>query len=156
MEVKRLFDLLTEQIERHADAPFIASKVDGAEGKVWKHYTFRETQQTADKVSQLLINLGLKKDDKIAIIAANRTEWNLVDLGSLQIGVVNVPMYPTISEKDYEFIFNDAGVQYAFVGDADILKRVQPLMSRVSTLKGIYVFDKVGGTPNLHDSLPEK
>lgn len=154
MEVKRLFDLLTEQIEKHPDAPFIASKVQGAEGKVWKHYSFRETQQLADRVSQLLINLGLKKDDKIAIISANRTEWNLVDLGSQQIGVINVPMYPTISEKDYEFIFNDAGVQYAFVGDADILKRVQPLMGRVTTLKGIYVFDKVGGTPNLHDSLP--
>jgi long-chain acyl-CoA synthetase len=154
MEIKRLFDFLTQQIELHPDAPFLASKVQGAEGKVWKHYTFKETQQETDRVSQLLINLGLKKDDKVAIISANRTEWNLVDLGSQQIGLINVPMYPTISEKDYEFIFNDAGVQYAFVGDADILKRVVPLMGRVATLKGVYVFDKVGGVPNLFDSLP--
>jgi long-chain acyl-CoA synthetase len=156
MEIKRLFDFLTRQIEKNPDAPFLASKVQGAEGKVWKHYSFKETQQQADRVSQLLINLGLQKDDKIAIISHNRTEWNLVDIGSQQIGVINVPMYPTISEKDYEFIFNDAGVQYAFVGDADILKRVQPLMGRVATLKGIYVFDKVGGVPNLFDSLPDQ
>lgn len=156
MEIKRLFDFLTQQIEKNPDAPFLASKVQGAEGKVWKHYTFKETQQEVDRVSQLLINLGLKKDDKVAIISANRTEWNLVDLGSQQIGLINVPMYPTISEKDYEFIFNDAGVQYAFVGDADILKRVMPLMERVTTLKGIYVFDKVGGVPNLYDALPSE
>lgn len=155
METKRLFDFLTLQIEKNPDAPFLASKVQGAEGKVWKHYTFRETQNEVDRVSQLLINLGLKKDDKIAIISPNRTEWNLVDLGSQQIGLINVPMYPTISEKDYEFIFNDAGVQYAFISDADILKRVMPLMGRVATLKGIYVFDKVGGVPNLFDSLPD-
>lgn len=154
MEINRLFDFLTQQIEKNPDSPFLASKVQGAEGKVWKHYTFRETQQEADRVSQLLINLGLKKDDKVAIISTNRTEWNLVDLGSQQIGLINVPMYPTISEKDYEFIFNDAGVQYAFVGDADILKRVMPLMGRVPSLKGVYVFDKVGGVPNLYDSLP--
>lgn len=154
MEIKRLFDFLTQQIEKNPDLPFLASKVQGAEGKVWKHYTFKETQQEADRVSQLLINLGLQKDDKVAIISTNRTEWNLVDLGSQQIGLINVPMYPTISEKDYEFIFNDAGVQYAFVGDADILKRVMPLMGRVPSLKGVYVFDKVGGVPNLFDSLP--
>ncbi|MCW5909025.1 MAG: long-chain fatty acid--CoA ligase [Chitinophagales bacterium] len=156
MEIKRLFDFLTHQIEQNPDAPFIASKVQGAEGKVWKHYTFKDTQQMVDRVSQLFINLGLQKDDKIAIISTNRTEWNFVDLASQQIGLINVPMYPTISEKDYEFIFNDAGVQYAFVGDADILKRVQPLMGRVATLKGIYVFDKVGGVPNLLDSLPQE
>src|SRR5436190_3490660 len=84
MEIKRLFDFLTEQIEKNANAPFVASKVD----KQWKSYTFRETQDISNQVSQLLINLGLKKDDKIAIIAVNRPEWNFTDLGSQQIGLV--------------------------------------------------------------------
>lgn len=150
MEIKRLFDILAAQIEKHADAPFLSSKVN----KQWKSYTFKETQDQSSRVSQLLISLGLKKDDKIALIAANRPEWNFTDIGSLQIGVVNVPMYPTISEKDYEFIFNDAGIQYAFVGDESIYAKVRTLLGKVPTLKGIYTFDKVTGANNFWDALP--
>lgn len=150
MQVTRLFDFLTEQIAKHADRPFIASKVD----KKWKHYTFQQTQDNANRVSQLLINLGLKKDDKVAIISPNRTEWNFADLGSQQIGLINVPMYPTIAEKDYEFIFNDAGIQYAFVGDESIYHKVRPLLGRVASLKGIYTFEKVNGANYFWDALP--
>jgi long-chain acyl-CoA synthetase len=69
--------------------------------------------------------------------------------------VVDVPMYPTISEKDYEFIFNDAGIQYAFVGDVEIYGKVKPLMGRVKSLKGIYTFDEIEGADNFFDALPE-
>jgi long-chain acyl-CoA synthetase len=150
MEINRLFDLLAEQVAKHPNAPFISSKVQ----KQWRTYSFAEVQEVSDRFSQLLISLGLKRDDKIAIIAANRPEWNFVDLGSLQIGVVNVPMYPTIAEKDYEFIFNDAGVKYAFVGDESIYQRVRPLEGRVASLKGIYTFDKIVGANNFWDALP--
>ncbi|HLP51537.1 MAG TPA: long-chain fatty acid--CoA ligase [Chitinophagales bacterium] len=150
MEIKRLFDFLSDQIAKHPDAPFLASKVD----KQWKSYSFKEVQENSNRVSQLLISLGLKKDDKIAIIAVNRPEWNFTDLGSMQIGLINVPMYPTIAEKDYEFIFADAGIQYAFVGDESIYQKVRPLMGRIPSLKGVYTFDKVTGANNFWDSLP--
>jgi long-chain acyl-CoA synthetase len=150
MEVKRLFDLLAEQIAKHPQAPFLSSKVQ----QQWKTYTFAEVQEVSDRFSQLLISLGLKKDDKIAIIATNRPEWNFADLGSMQIGVINVPMYPTIAEKDYEFIFNDAGIKYAFVGDESIYLKVRPLMGKIESLKGIYTFDKVTGANSFWDALP--
>lgn len=150
MEVKRLFDLLAEQIAKHPQAPFLSSKVQ----QQWKTYTFAEVQEVSDRFSQLLISLGLKKDDKIAIIATNRPEWNFADLGSMQIGVTNVPMYPTIAEKDYEFIFNDAGIKYAFVGDESIYLKVRPLMGKIESLKGIYTFDKVTGANSFWDALP--
>ncbi len=156
MELKRLFDFLTKQVAAQPNRPFLSAKLAVASGKVWKNYSFADVQDEANRVSQLLLDLGLKKDDKIAIISANRPEWNFVDLGTMQIGMIPVPMYPTISEKDYEFIFNDASIQYAFVGDADVLKRVQPLMGKVPSLKGVYIFDKVGGTPNLEDAAPKK
>lgn len=154
MEIKRLFDFLTKQVNSQPQKHFLSAKEEGGSGKIWKHYTFKDVQDYSNRVSQLLINLGLQKDDTIAIISANRPEWNFVDLGSQQIGLINVPMYPTISENDYEFIFNDAEIKYAFVGDETILKKVKPLLGRVPTLKGIYIFDKVGGVPNLIDSLP--
>ncbi|HWB63495.1 MAG TPA: AMP-binding protein, partial [Chitinophagales bacterium] len=154
MEIKRLFDFLTKQINNNPARPFLSSKVISNGSKNWKTYTFGELQEIANRTSQLYINLGLQRDDKIAIIAANRPEWNFADLGALQLGVVDVPMYPTISEKDYEFIFNDAGIKYAFVGDATIYAKVMPLLGRVATLKGIYTFDKIEGATHFMDSLP--
>jgi long-chain acyl-CoA synthetase len=155
MNAKRLFDLLTEQVNKNPDKFFLSAKDQPGTEKEWKNYSFKDTQLIVDRVSQLLIQLGLKKDDKIAIIAANRPEWNFVDLGALQLGVIDVPMYPTISEKDYEFIFNDAGIQYAFVGDAAIYDKVKPLLGRISSLKGIYTFDKVAGADYFWGALPE-
>ena len=150
MEIKRLFDFLTEQNEKQPNAPFVASKVNNQ----WKTYTFQEMQDNTNRVSQLLMNLGLKKDDKIAIISTNRPEWNFTDIGSMQLGLINVPMYPTIAEKDYEFIFQDAGIQYAFVGDESIYNKVRTLVGKVPSLKGIYTFDKVTGANYFWDSLP--
>jgi long-chain acyl-CoA synthetase len=154
MEYKRLFDILQNRSTESANLPFLSAKVAGPGGKAWKTYTFKDTQQFANRTTQLLINLGIKRDDKIAIIASNRPEWNFIDLGCLQLGAVDVPMYPTISEKDYEFIFNDAGIKYAFVGDESIYKKVLPLMGRVNSLQGIFTFDKIDGVKNFEESLP--
>jgi long-chain acyl-CoA synthetase len=154
MEPKRLFDILEGKVNEKPNAPFLAAKVQVANGKEWKHYSFKEVQDLANRVSQLLINLGVKKDDKIALIAANRPEWNFVDLGCLQIGAQAVPMYPTISEKDYEFIFNDASIKFAFVGDETIYNKVLPLKGRVASFIDLYSFDKIKGAKNFIESLP--
>lgn len=154
MEVKRLFDFLTVQVERQSQAVFLSAKDVQADGcKSWKDYTYQDVQTLSDKVSQLLLHAGLQKGDKIAIISANRPEWNFTDIGSQQLGIINVPMYPSISEDDYAFIFKDAGIQFAFVGDAAILKKVQPLRDKISGLKGIISFDKIAGVPCLKEEL---
>lgn len=154
MEIRRLFDYLAMQLEKHPEDPFLSAKETSAGEKVWKHYSYHDVDTFAARVATLLLDLGLKKDDKIAIISANRPEWNFVDLGSQMIGVVNVPMYPSISESDYEFIFKDAGIQYAFVGDASILKKLQPLLNKVPSLKGIYTFDNIDGAQHFLSALP--
>ena len=150
MEAKRLFDLLTTQIERNPDNYFLASKIQNT----WKQYTFKEVQDLADRVSQLLIQLDLHKDDKIAIISTNRPEWNFTDLGALQTGVTVVPMYPTISEHDYEYIFNDAQIKYAFISDHSIYEKVKPLLKESQYLKGIYSFDEIENATSFWHILP--
>lgn len=157
MEIKRLFDYLSFQLQKHPEAHFLSAKLQSESGqKYWQHYSFRQVQDISDKISQLLIKLGLQKDDKIAIISTNRPEWNFTDLGSQQIGIINVPMYPTISEDDYAFIFSDANVRYAFVGDETIYRKVQPLLNRTDSLQGIFTFDKIEGAtwlPEVLDSI---
>lgn len=154
MEITRLFDYLSYQNTTRPNEPFLTAKIQVVNGKEWKTHTFRQVQEMVNRVSMALINLGVKKDDKIALISANCPEWNFVDLGVQQIGAVCVPMYPTISQNDYEFIFNDAEIQYAFVGDRNILERVLPLENLVNSLKGIYTFEEIAGQKHYLSILP--
>ena len=153
MEVKRLFDYLTKQIEIDENALFLSYKEQGVAGKVWRDYSYQAVQDNSDLVSQFLLNAGLKSGDKIAIISANRPEWNFVDIGSQQIGIVNVPMYPTISEDDYLYIFKDAAIKLAFVENDTIFQKVNPLMGKVESLQGIISIDKLEGVTHFREAL---
>ncbi|MBE2246119.1 MAG: long-chain fatty acid--CoA ligase [Candidatus Competibacteraceae bacterium] len=149
MESTRLFDLLETHVSHRPHQSFLSAKVN----QQWKNYSFAQVQDMANRVSHYLLHLGLKKEDKIAIISNNCPEWNFVDLGALQIGLIDVPMYPNISEKDYDFIFRDAGIQYAFVENEEIFSNVKPLLGNVPTLKAIYSFKEVEGINSLEKIL---
>ncbi len=137
----RLFDLLPHYVARYNKPDVFASKVDG----VWKKYTAGEVIQLVDEVSLGLMNLGIGKDDKVAIISANRPEWNFVELGIQQLGAVSVPMYPTITVEDYRYIFNDAGVKVVFVGSAEIYEKVKAAREDAPGIQAVYTFDKLPG-----------
>ena len=100
----RLFDIIYFQQEKFPQNDSFAFKENGQ----WKHFSTQQMINTANAVSLSLLKLGVKPNDKIAIVSTSRPEWNAVDLGILQIGAINVPVYPTISEGEYKFIFNDA------------------------------------------------
>ena len=145
MEVTRLFDYLTLQATERPDQPFLASKVLKDGQKIWKSYTFKEVAYICDRVSQALINLGIKKGDKIALCAPNRPEWNFIDLGCQQMGAILVPLYPTASVNDFRFICADAEVRLAFVNDKGLYDKLQSIRSELPSLMEIYTFEEVPG-----------
>src|SRR5947207_14605804 len=106
----RLFDIIYHQKNQYAQADAFASKINGE----WKKYSTDDIISQGNKVSLALLKLGVQPGDKIAIVSNNRPEWNITDLGILQTGAVNVPVYPTISEHEYKFIFNDAEIKFVF------------------------------------------
>jgi long-chain acyl-CoA synthetase len=141
MEVKRLFDAPYYQLERFPKADSLASKANG----VWKKYSTQEYIDLANKTSLGLMELNVQAGDKIAVITNNRPEWNILDIAVGQLGAILCPVYPTISENDYKFIFNDAEVKYVFVSDTEILAKVNAIKLDVASLKGIYCFNKIEG-----------
>jgi long-chain acyl-CoA synthetase len=141
MEVKRTFDVLESGLKNFPLDVALASKVNGQ----WKSYSTKEYKALVDKVSEGLIALGVKKGDKIATITNNRPEWNFINYGVAQIGAVLCPVYPTISESDYKFIFNDAEIKYAFLSDKDLNTKIQSIRSEVPTLEKVYSFDEIEG-----------
>lgn len=150
MEVTRTFDLLSRYAELYAhkdDA--LACKVNGN----WVKYSTADYINNATYISHGLLALGLKKGDKIATIANNRPEWNFVDMGVSQAGMVHVPIYPTISKEEYEYILNHAEPSVIFVSDKALYAKIKPIGDSVKTVKNVYTFDDIEGAKNVKEVL---
>lgn len=141
MNVTRVFDLLPYQLEKFPQDVMFSMKINGQ----WKGHATKEVKQIADELSLGFLKLGLKKDDKVAIISPNRVEWNFVDYGVQQLGLVSVPMYPTITEEDYRYIFKDAGVKAIFVSNAELHQKVMRALEGLDNVQAVYSFDEVPG-----------
>lgn len=136
----RIFDLLPRLKENFSKADAFGMKENGK----WRTYS---TQDFIDNVNQLsagLLNLGIEKNDMIGIIANNRPEWHFADYASQQVSAVTVPIYPTISEKDVDFIFRDAKVKLVFISSKDLYDKIKPIADAAG-VKHIYTFNKIEG-----------
>ena len=98
-KITRLFDFPYYQLDKQNLLDALVTKQDG----VWVKTSTKEYIDKANTISRALLRMGIQKNDKIAVISTNnRTEWNIMDIGVLQTGAQNVPIYPTISEDDYQ------------------------------------------------------
>ncbi|WOC50821.1 AMP-dependent synthetase [Bergeyella porcorum] len=150
MSIKRLFDIPHQALVKFPKADMFATKYDG----VWRKTSTQEFINMGNKVSRGLLKLGIKPGDKIALITtATRTEWAVMDLGISQIGAVSVPVYPSISSDDYNYIFNNAEVKYCFLSDKGLLDKVNAIKDQVPSLKGVFTFDKIQGAANWNEIL---
>ncbi len=147
--ITRLFDFPYYQLEKYKlDKAFTSFKDNR-----WYSITTKEYVDQANQISRGLLRLGIKKDDKIAVISTtNRTEWNIMDIGILQLGAQNVPIYPTISKEDYEYVLNHSGATYCFVSDSTVLEKLNQVKENTQ-LKGVYTFDDIKGEHHWSDIL---
>ncbi|MFT6319986.1 MAG: long-chain acyl-CoA synthetase [Granulosicoccus sp.] len=142
MAVTRLFDFIYHQKENCPQEKAFGHKINGE----WKYYSTDQIIQMANQASCGLIKLGVQPGDKVALIVyKNRPEWVAMDIAIQQVGAINVPVYPTISPGEYEYIFNDAGVKIAFVGEGDLYEKVNSKINAIPTLTDIYTLDKAEG-----------
>ena len=144
-DVKRLFDFPYYQLEKFNLEKSLVTKYKGE----WVATSTQEYINKANKISRGLIKLGVKPNDKVAIISlTNRTEWNICDIGILQTGAQDVPIYPTISEDDYAYILNHSKSVYCFVSCEFVLEKINKIKEQVPTLKEVYCFDEIEGCEN--------
>ena len=148
--ITRLFDFPYHQLEKYNIPDALATKVNGK----WVKTSTEEYVKKANAISRALLRLGLQKNDKIAVISSNnRSEWHIMDIGILQTGAQNVPVYPTITEEDYEYILNHSEVSYCFVSDEEVLNKVNAIKANVPKLKEVYSFNEISGCKNWNELL---
>jgi long-chain acyl-CoA synthetase len=147
--VKRLFEIPYWQKEKTPRDNALVAKENGA----WKGYSTDQLLATAEKFGMGLMVLGLKRGDSAAIISANRPEWNMADFGMQMAGIINIPLYVTLSESEIIFILNDCKAKYIFTGDNALTEKIKRLSDKVPELQAIYSFDRNTGVPHWSDIL---
>ena len=152
MTPTRLFEFIEYQNEH---APLEKSFTTKYNGK-WESLSTENFISQSRAISRALVGLGIKAGDKIAMISSNnRSEWSVIDVGLLTLGAVNIPIYPTISSKDYEYILNHSESIYCFVSDQEVYEKVKSIQKNVKSLKKVYSFDKIKGCPHWSELLDE-
>lgn len=146
-EITRIFDLLQLSQEKFQKEDIVAAKQNGE----WNKYSTEKFIDLVESLSRGLIASGIKKDDKIAIMSANRPEWNICDFGIMQIGATQVPMYPTLAENDIKFIIRDAQVKLIFVSDQALYDKVNRVRALDQSGFKVYSFDHIEGVPHWQD-----
>ncbi len=142
--ITRLFDFAHYQLETHNLDAALISKKDGE----WVKTSSKEYLNKANALSRALLKMGVQKNDKIAVISTtNRTEWCIVDIGVLQVGAQNIPIYPTISSEDYEYVLNHSEAVYCFVSDEEVYNKVLKVKDNTK-LKNVFSFDEIEGCEN--------
>ncbi len=141
--ITELFDRITTKYANEK-RPVYMYKVD----KTYRGISYSEYRRTVELFTLGLASLGIHAGDNLAIISENRPEWTVADMAMLALGAVNVPVYPTLTPKQIEYIFNDAGVKIAVVSNTFQLNKVLKIMPEVKSLRRIIVMTDKGANGN--------
>ena len=150
-KITRLFDFPYYQLEKYSSIPdALVTKYNGN----WIKTSTEDYIEKANTISRALLRMGVQQNDKIAVISSNnRTEWNIVDIGILQIGAQNIPIYPTISAEEYEYILNHSQAIYCFVSDIEVMRKINLICDKTPLLKEIYTFNEIPNCKNWNELI---
>ena len=135
----RLFDFPRHQLENNPLDLMMSMPNNG--NRI--NYSTETFLAAVDRVGRGLIAMGLEVGEKVALISHNnRCEWNIMDHGIMSAGGINVPIYPTMTEADYEYILTHSESKYCAVSNQELYDKVMAIKDKVPTLQGVFVFER--------------
>ncbi|HDO26729.1 MAG TPA: long-chain fatty acid--CoA ligase [Bacteroidetes bacterium] len=141
MEVTRTFDIVDQLLREKQRNDALAVKRNGK----WEKFSTIQYKEFVDNFSYGLIALGFKKGDKIVTISNNRPEWNFVDAGMTQVGVVHVPIYPNQGKEEYIHILSHSDARMVIVSFQEYYDRIKGPLKKAPNIEKVYSFDKIKG-----------
>jgi long-chain acyl-CoA synthetase len=145
MPVKRTFDILEHCLRNYPRADAVCGKYDNQ----WIPFSTEEFARKSELLALGLMALGMKKGDRVATVSGNRPEWSFVDMALAMAGAVHVPVYPTISEEEYRYIFTHAETRFIFVSDDKLYKKLSPMVDQLVSLEQVFTFNQVPEATNI-------
>ncbi|HQI41036.1 MAG: long-chain acyl-CoA synthetase [Ignavibacteriales bacterium UTCHB2] len=147
--IPRLYQHLTEEYSKETNNFVIKHKVNGK----YVGITYDQFKEETDAFAFGLASLGIKKDDKVAIISENRPEWVYSDMAILSLGAINVPLYPSLTAESVEFILNNSESKIIIVSTKFQLNKVMKVRDKCKTLKYIILLNEKDYDSNNKDLL---
>ena len=111
-------------------------------GSQWKSYSWQQFSDMVSKVSNALLNLGVKVQENVGIFSQNSVQYMFCDFGAWGVRAVTIPFYATSSEQQIQFIISDAKIRFLFVGEQEQFDKARRVCSVCPTLERIIVFDR--------------
>lgn len=141
MKTTRTFDFVDKILQEKPRPDALCVARNGG----WDKFSTADFKQNADYVSSAFLELGLNKGDKIASVSNNRPEWNFLDIGMAQVGLVHVPIYPTVGEEEYEHILGHSEARLLILNSQERYDVIKDVAAKAKNIEKIYAFDEVGG-----------
>ena len=132
--------LIHDQAKKYGDREELIYKDFG--GSEWKSMSWNQFSETVKKVSNAMLNMGVKVQENVGVFSQNSVQYLFCDFGAWGIRAVTIPFYATSSEQQIQFMLNDARVRFLFVGEQDQYEKARRVFSTCQTLERIIVFDK--------------
>ena len=132
--------LIHDQAKKYGDREVLIYKDFG--GSEWKSYSWNQFSDMVKKVSNALLNLGVKVQENLGVFSQNSVQYLFCDFGAWGIRAVTIPFYATSSEQQIQFMISDAKIRFLFVGEQDQYDKARRVVSMCQTLERIIVFDR--------------
>lgn len=149
MEVTRTFDLIDWNCEMYPREIMFGGKVD----KEWVTYSTSQIKELTDLFSYGMLAMGYSKGDHIATITGNKAEWNIIDHGIAQCGMIHVPVYPTIGAEEYNFILDHSEVNAVILSNKSIYSKLKNIVPEIPAIREVFTFESVDGLRTIYDII---
>lgn len=142
---RTLIDVLADTAAAHADEPAYSDRHDVAEGDSWRTLTWAQTRETALDVAAALVEAGVQVGDTVAIMATNRIEHMVGDMGAVHAAATPMSIYNTLSPEQVAFIAGESTPSVVILEGADQLERWRDALDTVGTVVVLDAADRPGG-----------
>ena len=136
--IPQLFEFLTEDYGKKTTKNLMYRKVAGK----YEGISYAEFKEQTENIAFGLSALGVKKDDKVAIISENRPEWVYSDMAILGLGAIDVPIYPSLTAESIEFILNNSESKGVILSTKFQLNKVLKIKHNLRSVKFIIVLNE--------------
>lgn len=132
--------LIHDQAKNYGDREVLIYRDFGS--KEWKSFSWNQFSDMVKKVSNAMLNLGVKVQENVGVFSQNSVQYLFCDFGAWGIRAVTIPFYATSSEQQIQFMVSDAKIRFLFVGEQEQYDKARRVVSMCRTLERIIIFDR--------------
>ena len=137
---RTIADMMSLAAEKHGDRSAVMFK----RGDEWAEVSYREVGETVSEIARGLIDLGLAPGERAAVLCTTRPEWTYASFGISSAGGVVVPIYPTNSPEECEWVAGNSESRFIVCEDASQVAKIVAVRDRLPALEAMIVIDPAG------------